>query len=318
LFRIPWFGGSIPYHAYGFFLAVAFLLGMSLCVRDGRKEGLAPNHVVSIVFIAVITSLLGSRLMHLLMADREAFFADPGVFFRFSSGGYAFYGGFIAANLATWIYCRVQRLSFLHVVDVFAPPVAFGLVFGRIGCLLAGCCHGRPIDQPLPDWLFAVIPVAWPSWFAVTFPSVSGGLGGLLDQPLVPTQPLSQLYNLAIFLLLALVVTPRKRYHGQVFVWLIILYAIARSTVELLRGDDRGMYFGEALSTSQLVSVPVILVGVGILLWARSRLASGKLQPLADNWRQQACLALPPHDRPDSSGLHADGSSTRKKKKRRH
>ncbi len=316
LFRIPWFGGSIPYHAYGFFLAVAFLLGMSLTVRQGRKEGLIPNQVVTLVFLCVVTSLLGSRLLHLLMADREAFLADPGLFLRFSSGGYAFYGGFIAAVLTAWIYCRLQGLTFLHVADVFAPNVAFGLAFGRIGCLLAGCCHGRPIEHPLPAWLEAVVPLRWPAWFSLTFPSSSGGLGGLLDQPLVPTQPLSQLVNLVIFGVLMLVVVPRKRYHGQVFVWLCILYAVARSSVELLRGDDRGMYFGEALSTSQLVSVPVVLVGIGILLWARSRMASGALEPLAPDWRARAVAAMTPHERPGASGPPRRGKGRRKK--RRH
>jgi phosphatidylglycerol:prolipoprotein diacylglycerol transferase len=166
-----------------------------------------------------------------------------------------------------------------------------GLAFGRTGCLLAGCCHGRPVEAPLPSWLLNVVPLKWPEWFSLTFPSEAEGLGSLLDQPLVPTQPLSGLYSLAIFLFIALWLVPRKRYHGQVVVWFLMMYAVARATIELFRGDARGMYFGEALSTSQIVSVPVFLAGLAILLWARSRMASGKLSPLSATWREDALAA---------------------------
>ncbi len=291
LFEVPWFSGPVPYHAYGFFLALAFLLGMSLTVREGRKQGVQPDHVVALCFLCIVTSLAGSRLLHLVMVERAAFFRDPAIFFQFARGGYAFYGGFIAAIAAAIVYCRVKGYSFLMIADLFTPGLTFGLAFGRTGCLLAGCCHGRPIEAPLPDWAASVVPLQWPAWFSLTFPSAAGGLGGLLDQPLVPTQPLSGLYCLAIFLLLALWIAPGKRYHGQVFVWYCILYAIARSTVELFRGDDRGMYLGETLSTSQLVSVPVVLAGVGILLWARSRMTSGRLEPLPADWKARAVAA---------------------------
>ena len=316
LFEIPWFGGTLPYHSYGFCLALAFLLGMSLVVRMGRREGLRSDQMVTLVFIGVVGSLAGSRLLHLLMAEPAMFFANPGIFFDFSRGGYAFYGGFLGMCLVALVYTRIKGLNYLHISDLYAVAVVFGLAFGRTGCLLAGCCHGRPIEHPLPDWLAGVLPFQWPSWFALTFPTEAGGLGSLLDQPLVPTQPMSGLYSLAIFLFLALWVAPRKRYHGQVFVWVCILYAAARSTVELFRGDERGLYFNDALSTSQLVSVPIVLMGVGILLWARSRMASGKLEPLAADWRALAAKALPPHERGTSSS-DSRAKQRRKKKKKR-
>ncbi len=311
LFHIPLPGRSVPYHAYGFFLAVAFLFGIAIAVREGKKQGIPSNQVITLAVIAVITSLLGSRALHLLMVETKAFLADPMILFDFGRGGYAFYGGFVVAVAAAVIYCRVVKISFLQIADMFGLGVIFGLIFGRIGCFLAGCCHGRGVEEPLPDWARSVIPLQWPAWFSLTFPAEAGGLGSIHDVPLVPTQPLSSLYNLAIFLLLALWVYPRKKYHGQVFVWLCILYAAARSTIELFRGDDRGMFFGEAVSTSQLVSVPVVLVGVAVLLWARSRLASGRLQPLPDDWRAGAAASAPAP--PDA----APSKKKRRRKKKR-
>jgi len=288
LFHIPWPSGPVPYHAYGAFLAAAFFVGIAWSVREGRKQGLSQDHLLTTCFICIVTSLIGSRLLHLVMAEPEAFFADPSIFWQFTRGGYAFYGGFILGMGAMWIYTRIVGVDYLQMADVLVAPGTLGLAFGRTGCLLAGCCHGRPIEAPVPAWAASVLPLKWPEWFSLTFPSEADGLGHLLDQPIVPTQPLSGMYCIAIFLFLTLWLIPRKRYHGQVVVWFCILYSIARATIELFRGDERGMYFNDALSTSQIVGVPVILAGIAILVWTRSRMASGKLQPLPADWEQNA------------------------------
>jgi len=315
LFHVPIL--DVPYHAYGFFLAVAFLTGMALAVREGKRQGLPANGIVQLAFLCIVTSLIGSRLLHLVMVEREAFFTDPAMFFRFTRGGYAFYGGFLAAMVAMWVYARVRGWHIRQVMDVYAPGVVFGLMFGRTGCLLAGCCHGRPIEDPLPGWLSGVLPLRWPEWFSLTFPSDAHGLGSLKDIPLVPTQPLSGLACLGIFLVIVLLVGRRKLYHGQIFVWMCILYAIARSSVELLRGDERGLYFDEALSTSQLVSVPVILLGIGMLIWARLRLRSGALSPLPEDWRARSRQASGLARTPDAAPSRPAPRKKRKKKKKR-
>ncbi len=314
LFHVPIL--DVPYHAYGFFLAVAFLTGMALAVREGKRQGYQPNALVQLAFLCIVTSLLGSRLLHLLMVEREAFLADPAMFLRFTSGGYAFYGGFLAALVALLAYARVKGWNLLQVMDVYAPGCIFGLMFGRTGCLLAGCCHGRPIEAPLPDWLARFLPFEWPAWFALTFPSEAHGLGSLQDIPLVPTQPMSGLATLAIFLVLALVVARRKQYHGQVFVWMCLLYAVARSTVELFRGDDRGLYFNEALSTSQLVSVPVALMGLGLLIWARRRMASGAMAALPEDWRERSLRDKGRSRPPEQAPARSPAGKRRKRKKR--
>lgn len=312
LFHVPLPGRSVPYHAYGFFLAVAFIVGISLLAREARKQGVKPNQIVTMAVVCVITSLIGSRAMHLLMVETDAFLADPMILFDFARGGYAFYGGFAFAVGTGFIYCRIVGLTFLQITDMFSLSLPFGLVFGRIGCLLAGCCHGRPVERPLPDWLLSVVPLKWPVWFSLTFPAEAGGLGSIHDTPLVPTQPLSSLYCLAIFLVLGLWVYRRKRYHGQVFVWVCILYAIARSTIELFRGDDRGLFFGDTISSSQLVSVPAVLIGLGVLGWARWRINTGRMLPLPEDWRAAAAAKVSPKA---SSKVSPRAKKKRKKKR---
>jgi len=82
--------------------------------------------------------------------------------------------------------------------------------------------------------------------------------------PLHPTQLYESFGELAIFLLLVLVVRPRKRFDGQVFaVWLLV-YSALRTGVELFRGDvERGVYFG--LGAGQWTSI--VIFGAGVLVW---------------------------------------------------
>ena len=76
------------------------------------------------------------------------------------------------------------------------------------------------------------------------------------------------------------------------------MYAIARSTIELFRGDDRGLFFGDTISSSQLVSVPAVLIGLGVLGWARWRINTGRMQPLPEDWRAAAAAKASPKASP--------------------
>jgi phosphatidylglycerol:prolipoprotein diacylglycerol transferase len=80
--------------------------------------------------------------------------------------------------------------------------------------------------------------------------------------PVHPTQLYESVACFLIFVILYYVTRPRRRAYGQVFASMLILYAIARSVVEIWRDDDRGVFFGGHLSTSQLISIPLFIAGV--------------------------------------------------------
>ena len=63
-------------------------------------------------------------------------------------GGLVFYGGLIGATLAGVLYARLKKLPLWKMADILAPSIALGYVFGRIGCLLNGCCYGRACGLP--------------------------------------------------------------------------------------------------------------------------------------------------------------------------
>lgn len=164
------------------------------------------------------------------------------------SGGLTYYGGFIGASLVGYFRLKKDRFPFLRAADMAGFAIALGLGFGRMGCLLAGCCFGRPLDAP----------------WAIVFPSMSPAAEkqaqlGLLPSahhaslPVHPTQLYESAGALAIAAFLMLWLHPRKRYDGHVFVAFVGLYAGLRFMLEFLRSDDRGGLFG--LSTSQLIGL---------------------------------------------------------------
>jgi len=179
---------------------------------------------------------------------------------KFWNGGLAYYGGFIGSSAMAVYLLKRDRFPFWKAADMAGFAVPLGLGFGRIGCLLAGCCFG----------------VRTESAFGLSFPSGSPAsqaqakLGELASErmvshPVHPTQIYESAVSFAIAAFCLLYVHGRKRYDGQVFVSFLGLYAIGRFVLEFWRADDRGAMFG--LSTSQLIGVA--LLGLAIVLHKR-------------------------------------------------
>ncbi len=248
LFELPIFGGLRVY-TYGVLVALGFLAGMMWVGKEAKRLGEDPARATDLVFYIIIVALLGSRMAYVAISDSEQFFRDPLSFFRIWEGGLVFYGGLITAILfAVWFTHRHQ-LSFWRMTDVFAPGVSLGHAFGRLGCLMAGCCHGRPAPADL--------------WCAMTFPLQEHGFAPA-GVPLYPTQIIESIGNLGIFLALFFL-RKRKQFDGQVFALYLLFYAGLRSVVEYYRGDDiRGFVLDHILSTSQAVSVVFVCIALGI------------------------------------------------------
>ena len=267
LFTFEAFGRTVPYYSYGAMLAVAFLVGALVAAYNGRREGVSSKQVITLSTLILLSALLGSRVLHVLMSD------NPGDgIFSSASGGFAFYGGLLGGLAVSLAYCRQQGIPFLRMADTMVPSIALGQGFGRIGCLLAGCCWGRAAQSPLPDWLPGLSGFEWPKSLAITFlNSDSLAQRGIA---LVPTQIASSISCFTIFAVLWFVVRPRKSFMGQQLAVYLLMYPIFRSFWELFRGDPRGLYLGETLSTSQLVSVPMLALGAWLMWRGRKQRAA--------------------------------------------
>lgn len=252
LLRIPFFGGaSITIYTYGFMVAVAFLVGMFWISHESRRVGQSSAKAMDLAFYVIVAAIIGSRILHVLVSERERFLQNPLIIFKIWEGGLVFYGGLIGAVLISIWYMRRHNLPFLIYCDIFAPGIALGHVFGRLGCLMAGCCYGRLVGHP--------------AWYSITFPNDPHSFAptGL---PLYPTQIMESAGELIVFFILFFM-RKHKRFDGQLLATYLILYAILRSFVEYFRGDtSRGFLIEPWISTSTFISILMFLAGVVIYI----------------------------------------------------
>ena len=252
--------GPFTLHTYGVLMAVAFLLGLWVATRQARRAGLDAARVADLGVYSLIAGLLGAKLMLLVVDWRYYSSHTREVLSLFQSAG-VFYGGLLlGVPVALWV-ARRAGLPLWPTLDVLAPGVAIGQSVGRLGCLAAGCCYGKPSGSP----------------WAITFRDAyaTRTIGTPTDMPLHPTQIYESLLTLGLFLAL-IWLAPRKKFHGQIAAVYLIAYAVLRFGLEYLRGDaNRGSVFHGALSTSQLIAIIVVIATVGILpyLVKRQRIA---------------------------------------------
>ncbi len=246
--------GDWPVYSYGVLLAAAYLIGLQLAVVRARRAGIDPAKVMDLGIYLIIAALVGAKLM-LIAVDFDYFRQQPRELLSLVRAGGVFYGGLIGAVAVGYFLVRRYKLNIWSTGDLMAPGIALGHVVGRFGCLLAGCCYGRPTD------------VGW----AITFtnPIANANVGTPLNIPLHPTQ----LYDAGAELLIlgVLLFTERKGkpFAGRTF-WLYIgLYAISRFIIEYYRGDiQRGTVFGN-MSTSQFVSLLLVPAALAMLWFLR-------------------------------------------------
>ena len=243
--------GPITVYSYGVLLAAAYLVGLKLALLRSRSRGLDANRVMDLGIYTIISALVGAKLM-LLVVDFQRLSGSPADLLSLVRSGGVFYGGLLlAVPVALW-YLRRHKMPVWGTCDAFAPGIALGHAVGRLGCLMAGCCYGRPTDLP------------WGIAFTNTFAAIN--VGTPLDVHLHPTQ-LYESFAELIILLTLLGTEPRgHRFPGRTFWLYVLLYGMTRFVTEFYRGDPRGMVF-DLLSTSQFISV--LLVPMSLVMLAR-------------------------------------------------
>jgi len=254
--------GPVTIHTYGLLLAVAFIAGIWLTSRNARKQGLDPDRIWNMGLIAIFSALIGAKVL-LFLSDYSYYSQNPREIFSLStlrSSG-VYYGGLILALVASAWYIRKAKLPVWTVADLSAPGIALGQTIGRLGCLSAGCCYGKPTTLP----------------WGITFTSsyAYDNVGVPLNTPLHPTQLYESVgsFLLSLYLMRRL---SRNRFNGQTILEYLVLYALLRFVIEFFRDDERGFVFHGLLSTSQFIGILAILAAAVVYyLRRRPREVSG-------------------------------------------
>ncbi len=261
-----WKSTSIPVYGYGFMLLVGFLLAGWMASRRAQHEGLAAEVIWDLATWLFFSGIVGARLFYLIQF-RKRVFADKQRLDEYvltavnlPDGGLVLYGGVLFGIVAYLIFCHRQKISPLLMADVAIPSFFIALACGRFGCFLNGCCYGDPCELP----------------WAITFPQGSVPFIGLVNRgfsdpdavtsmPLHPTQLYSSINAMVLGFLTASYFKHRN-YDGAVITLALISYPITRFVIEILRSDGIGQW-GTGLTISQLVSLAVLVFGIGLGYW---------------------------------------------------
>ena len=217
--------GPFTVYSYGLMLAIAFLIGSSLARFQAQRQGLDPQIIFNLAFIAFISGILGARIFYII-EHINYYLKDPREIIMLQHGGLSWYGGLFLGSLCGVLYIKKKELAVYKVLDLIVPFVALGQAIGRIGCLLNGCCFGKVSEYGI--------------YFTVH------------QAVLVPTQLYSSLLALAIFIILRLL-QDRPHREGQIFFDYLMLYSFKRFFIEFWRSDNQIIFFG--LTIFQAISI---------------------------------------------------------------
>ena len=164
--------GSFDIYGYGLMIALGIIFAIVLAEKRAPKLGLDPDHVFNIGMWGAGLGLVGAKILYWIV-EMPSIIEDPSQILDIGNG-FVVYGGIIGGIIGAILYCRRKKIRFLQYFDLVMPSVALGQAFGRIGCLLAGCCYGRETD----------------GWFHIVFTESMIAPNGV---KLIPTQLISMI-----------------------------------------------------------------------------------------------------------------------------
>jgi len=247
--------GPLAVRWYGLMYLVGFLLVLVMGryrIRTQPWRGWSVRDLDDMLFLGVLGVVLGGRLGYILFYKLSDYLHEPLHILYVWEGGMSFHGGFLGVVLAMVWFAHSRAKSWMAVTDFIAPLCPLGLGAGRIGNFINAELWGRPTDVP----------------WAMIFPNVD-------NQPRHPSQLYEfALEGLALFALLWWF-SSRPRPAGAVSGLFLLGYGSARFLVEYTREPDSFLgLLAFGFSMGQWLSLPMVLAGVGLLLWSYRKRSS--------------------------------------------
>jgi phosphatidylglycerol---prolipoprotein diacylglyceryl transferase len=278
--------GPFAIRWYALAYIAGLLIGWRYCLRLADR----PPHLVSRIAIddflvwATLGVVLGGRIGYVLFYNLPYYAAHPLQALYLWHGGMSFHGGAIGVMLAIWLFTRSRRIPLFAFGDIICEAIPIGLFFGRIANFINGELYGRFTDVA---WAIiypagAVPAAAVPPQYQALCRPVALLSGPGLNCPRHPSE-LYEAFCEGILLFLLLFVVERRgarRHPGLVSGLFLAGYAVARMSGELFRQPDVQLgflIFGTTMG--QLLSLPLLIGGIALILWARRRPAAAPAAP---------------------------------------
>jgi phosphatidylglycerol---prolipoprotein diacylglyceryl transferase len=229
--------GSLDIRWYGIIFALSFLLGILMAVRLAKKRNISSEVIYDFSIWLIPGSVIGARIGHVFFYNWNYYSQHLNEIISIWNGGVSLYGGILGAVIAALIYCRVKKIEFYDLGDIFVIPLAFGTIFGRIGNFINQELYGKVTTLP----------------WGVKFDNVEG-----LRHPI---QIYESIGNLLVFLILIFIWRKNVK-KGTIFWSYLGIYSFIRFLAEFLR-EDRIIAFG--LTLTQLIIIPLFLISLFFL-----------------------------------------------------
>ncbi len=265
--------GPVSLHWYGMMYLIGFVFALWLANRRAAKpnSGWQKSEVETLLYVGFVGVFIGGRLGYVLFYNLPVFLDNPLYLFKVWDGGMSFHGGLIGVICAMIWFARRTKRHFFQVADFVAPLIPFGLGLGRIGNFINGELWGRvTLDTP---WA-----ILFPGSCAEDLQLVAQDPTTLLpiiqQYGVLPRHP-SQLYEMflegvVLFIILNIFVR-KNRPMGSVSGLFLIGYGAFRIIVEFFRQPDAQLGLFSGISMGQILSIPMIILGIIFMVWAYRR-----------------------------------------------
>lgn len=257
--------GPVKVHWYGLMYLLAFASAWWL----GRRRASQPNSIIQpqqvddLIFYGAIGVVLGGRIGSVLFYNFDNFLDNPMYLLKIWQGGMSFHGGFLGVLVAMEVYRRKLGCRFFELTDFIAPLVPLGLATGRLGNFINAELWGAPSNVP---WAMKLSCERFPPQ------SYADYAGPLCYSPRHPSQLYEMLLEGLLLFGILWFISARRRPVMMVSGYFLLVYGLARSSVEFIRLPDA--HIGYLLNTDWLtkgivLSVPMIIVGFAFIIYAR-------------------------------------------------
>lgn len=215
--------GSFVIHTYGIVVMLACLLFVFMVRMSAARHAFYTEEISNLALLLIIAGIFGARVFHVII-NPLYYYRYPGEIFMVWKGGLAFQGGLVAGVIAFLVFTKKKKMPLAETADLFAPYIALGHAFGRIGCFLNGCCFGKG------EGIFRY-----------------------------PVQLYASLALIAIFVALR-IIQEKRFFSGCTISLFFFLHATQRFFMDFLRGDNPTYFLG--LTVGQFVGIATIVCSV--------------------------------------------------------